>query len=361
MISLILALLVAGDAEAFPQLTRHNYFNCTTCHVSPSGGGDLTEYGRGLSGELLSMRTRENEAKPFWNLVPDSSVITPSAFVRVLQFYTDSDASREAKAILMQLDLGASIKAGPVTAVGSVGRRRIAPAGAPVEHQIFSRTHYLLYSAENGINARAGKFLVGYGLNHPNHNLFIRRDTGLGNDTERYNAELSYLGDGFSILGTAIFGPGADHHSRSKEEGGTLSVNKSIGESSRLGASYYKASSQTLDRELAGLYGVMAYTEKLYSQFELDRLQITATRNSRTGFIFSHQLGWEVVQGITPYLEQQWEKLDLNKSSTIAYVYALGANFYPRPHFEITAAAGREHRRVFPTTFFAYAMLNLYL
>ena len=31
-----------GSAWAYPEMVRHNYPNCTSCHVSPSGGGVLT-------------------------------------------------------------------------------------------------------------------------------------------------------------------------------------------------------------------------------------------------------------------------------------------------------------------------------
>ncbi|MGZ3736835.1 MAG: hypothetical protein ACXVC0_17835, partial [Bdellovibrionota bacterium] len=351
MISLLLTLLIAPASHAFPQLSRHNYFNCTACHVSPSGGGDLTPYGHGLSAEVLSMKGGETESKALWGLVPDSEVITPSGFFRLLQLYTDNEKVSEAKAILMQADLGAAIHAGPVTAVGSVGRRRVAPTGAPTEHEIFSRTHYLMYSTESGFNIRGGKFLPAYGLNNPNHYLLVRRDTGLGNDTERYNAEASYLGDGVSILTTAIFGPGGDHHSNSKESGGTISVNKSLSEMSRLGASYYRADNSPTHRELLGGYGIISYSKNVYSQFEIDHQSLTVSGKNTVGFVGSHQLSWEVVQGITPYAEMQWENLDNSSVNNSLYTYGLGANFYPRPHFEFTGFLGREVPKVLPTTF----------
>ncbi|RYZ63714.1 MAG: hypothetical protein EOP05_23120, partial [Proteobacteria bacterium] len=64
----VLALLlsavtfVGANAEAYPDLIRHNYVNCTTCHVSPTGGGAMTEYGRAMSHELLSAWGTEREA-----------------------------------------------------------------------------------------------------------------------------------------------------------------------------------------------------------------------------------------------------------------------------------------------------------
>jgi hypothetical protein len=363
MIHLLLALAFSHSAHAFPQLTRHNYFNCTACHVSPSGGGDLTQYGHSLSAELLSMKGGEKESKAVWGLVPDSEVITPSGYLRVLQLYTNNEKVTETKAILMQADLGAAVRVGSFTAVGNVGRRRVAPTGAPTEHEIFSRTHYLMYSADMGVNVRAGKFMPAYGLNHPNHYLLVRRDTGLYNDTERYNAEASYLGDGFSVLGTAIFGPGGDHHSNSKESGGTGSVNKSLSESSRIGASFYRGDSSTLHRTLGGVYGIISYTPTLYSQIEIDHQNLTSGPKSSKGFVGSHQLTWEVTKGVNPYLQMEWENLDDVSSQNSLLTYGVGMNFYPRPHFELTGYLGYEVPKsvLVPTTFEAYVTLNVYL
>jgi hypothetical protein len=363
MLNLVLAFLFTQPAHAFPQLTRHNYFNCTACHVSPSGGGDLAQYGHSLSAELLSMKGGETESKALWGLTPDSDIITPSGFFRVLQLYTNNVKVQEAKAILMEADIGADIHVGHFTAVGSVGRRRVAPPRSATEHEVFSRTHYLLYSADNGANLRAGKFVPAYGLNQPNHYLLVRRDTGLSDDTERYNAEASFLGDGFSVLGTAIFGPGGDHHSNSKESGGTASVNKALSESSRIGASYYKGDSSTLHRQLAGGYGIVSYTPAIYSQIEIDHQNLISAGRKTKGFVGSHQLAWEVTKGLTPYLQHEWENLDDSSNQNSLLTFGAGVNVYPRPHFEITGYAGYEVPKspLVPTTFETYVMLNVYL
>ncbi|MGZ3694528.1 MAG: hypothetical protein ACXWQO_10135, partial [Bdellovibrionota bacterium] len=56
-------------AHAFAEMTTHGYTNCTACHISPNGGGTLTEYGRGLSKELLSASAKEGEEKFLYGLM----------------------------------------------------------------------------------------------------------------------------------------------------------------------------------------------------------------------------------------------------------------------------------------------------
>src|SRR5882672_5766622 len=48
--------LFPGVAHAYPWMIRHDYTACAQCHVDPSGGGPLSQYGRAM-GEVL-LRTR---------------------------------------------------------------------------------------------------------------------------------------------------------------------------------------------------------------------------------------------------------------------------------------------------------------
>lgn len=48
----VVALLAASVASAYPWMLRHELTSCATCHVDPSGAGQLTELGR-LESELL--------------------------------------------------------------------------------------------------------------------------------------------------------------------------------------------------------------------------------------------------------------------------------------------------------------------
>jgi len=44
----VLLVLAARHADAYPNMIRLGYTSCATCHVSPQGGGVLTRYGRGI-------------------------------------------------------------------------------------------------------------------------------------------------------------------------------------------------------------------------------------------------------------------------------------------------------------------------
>ena len=57
LLLLPLALLLAPrDAHAYAWMLQHQYTSCGACHADPSGGELLTQYGRMLSGDMLSMK-----------------------------------------------------------------------------------------------------------------------------------------------------------------------------------------------------------------------------------------------------------------------------------------------------------------
>ena len=69
-----LVLMLSPKAEAFPETVRLGYLSCATCHISPSGRGILTPYGKTLSHELYSFKKTQNDQEsleaeaPWWQI-----------------------------------------------------------------------------------------------------------------------------------------------------------------------------------------------------------------------------------------------------------------------------------------------------
>ena len=67
LILAVAALLLPGAASAYPWMIRHGYSGCGVCHIDPSGGGLLTDYGRAQSDLLMATRwsgEKAEEASP---------------------------------------------------------------------------------------------------------------------------------------------------------------------------------------------------------------------------------------------------------------------------------------------------------
>ena len=71
-------------------MVRFGYSNCITCHVSPSGGGVLNQYGRELSKEILSTWGAKGEQYFSYGIVKLPQSVNLQAFVRALQYRRDT-------------------------------------------------------------------------------------------------------------------------------------------------------------------------------------------------------------------------------------------------------------------------------
>jgi len=112
-------------SHAFPEMVRHGYSNCITCHVSPNGGGIVTPYGRALSQEILSAGgTKDWESKFAYGAVDLPKWLQLGGDVRVLQTHLDTPNIRLGKLILMQADFEAAVNYSGVFVAGTIGTQQ---------------------------------------------------------------------------------------------------------------------------------------------------------------------------------------------------------------------------------------------
>jgi hypothetical protein len=107
----ILCFAAFGTANALPDFVRFGYPNCSSCHVSPSGGSILTDYGRSFAAERLSTFSSTNEEsfghgslpnKPDWLLVGGN--------FRNIQSFVETSEKRRGRWINMQRDVDICMK-----------------------------------------------------------------------------------------------------------------------------------------------------------------------------------------------------------------------------------------------------------
>lgn len=339
-------LLIAQFSYAYPELTRHGYTNCTTCHVSPAGGGLLTLYGRELSREILSTWSRDNEqyfAYGAFKGLNENERVLLGGDIRSVQVVRDTPTTRTGRFILMQADVEAGYNGKNFAVVGSMGRQELR-RGMESEGRFFSRRHYVLGRLGEKHNLRVGKFLRFYGLNDPNHNLYIRRDLQLGFDTETYNAEYSFLGENLGFYLTGTFGAVDAHRSQNLEKGVTASAQYFFGEKQKIGFSYLRGQDERQRRQLYGPWAILSLGKSFFllSEFDYQEQRLRATGAKSVGYATSHRLNYEIKQGLIPFV--LLERKFLNRADPLAeqQSYGLGIQFFPRPHWEITGAWQKE-------------------
>lgn len=363
LVASFLALVLSPAALAFPEMVRHHYVNCNSCHVSPSGGGLLTEYGRGMAGEVLSTWNYENEALFLHGaLKPEKmpKAVNVGGDLRVLQVHQENRNVRQGRFILMQSQVEAGLTAGPVTAVAAFGK----PNRENHVEAEFTR-FYLLANANETLQFRVGRFLPPFGINLPHHTLPTRQSLGFGYDSDRNTMEAHWNGESWH---SAVAASESRLKSRlaERERAASWQIERFFLDSYRVGLSFWNGESDKMSRWLVGAHGILGFTEHLYymTEFTVQSKKSKATGADReTGIYRFGRLGYEITKGVHLLALEELSKSNLPNPKTFGLSFGVGALWYPRPHFEFELALNQRKNMAVSKEFedYAYLMLHYYL
>ncbi len=348
------SVLGASNAFAFPEMVRHGYVNCTSCHVSPNGGGILNGYGRVQAEEVLSTWSKEGQGAFLHGLLPATD--PPLSFggdFRILQLFRASDIEKEGRFIFMQGDLEAAVKAGPVQVVATAGVQDIPGK------EFTSRRHYVIYrpNEESHWMLRAGRFLPAFGINLPDHAITTKQGVGLGQGSESYNLEGSWLGEQFDVFATAIFGrPGQD-----REKGFAVRGAYNLGERAKVGMGYYLGIDSDSTRHLFGPYAIVGFTEKFFLLTEIDLQSFTVGGVASFGPVSYGRLSYEVHKGVHVYLAAEYAKT--RATGPESWAWGGGSQWFPWPHIELRAQYDRRQDMTtrFAPSYYFWTQFHYYL
>jgi hypothetical protein len=309
----VLLALLPGRAEAYPWMIRHGYTNCAQCHVDPSGGGVLTEYGRG-QGEIL-VRTHYKkmteapgkQAEFLFGLLPLPEQVLLQADVRSMFIPQPGNM----RFILMQGDLRAAVKAGPFLATGTLGAVSEGGQGAWVTGNdpgwnLVAREYWAGITPAKGWMIKAGRMNLPYGIRTENHILYTRSVTRTTtNDDQQVGAAVSYVSKRFRAEVMGIAGNFQVRPDVFRERGyslyGTWAPEKTLelGVSSLVTVS--EADVETLAPRMRQAHGVFtryAPIEPLAILAEASVLMNDDAGTASTGFVANAVLDWEPKQGV---------------------------------------------------------------
>lgn len=360
------AFLFSTSAWSFPENVRHGYFSCTACHVSPSGGGVLTPYGRALSAELMSTWGTPKTAGFLFTDVENEKINPPwfraQALLRGVQTRRNTPTVDQARFIPMQADLEVGVDLEKFAVILTGGFRAKPGATTSDLNEFFSRKHYVLYRFSDAIVARAGKFIFAFGLNGPDHITATRRGLGWDQGSETYNLEANYFLEKSTTTLTLV-SKSPEENNIQKISGIALNQSFFVGGDSRLGFSGFSGSQEIYERIVYGPYLTWAITKQVFldSEFFLQDKKIKSSSAHEKGYATFHRLGWEISKGIIPFT--QFDRSFLNDSDDTSRFdsYGVGLQWLPYPHFETTAFLGKEKAASQPENDLWWLMFNLYL
>lgn len=347
------AFLVSTPAWAFPEMVRHGYMNCISCHAATAGGGLLNEYGRSTARELLSQATlfgkesSEGDEKFLYGLPKLPEGLLLQSDVRVLQLFVESKNASRGRFFIMQVDFDGSYQLGKWRLFGSVGR--IEPAGTDNEAKDFvsSPRHGIEYvftrpDAENRLALKAGRFMPAYGIGFAEHTYVTRSWLDFNPAQERLATELSWNNDRAQIIATGIFQQYTSNDVK-KEKGGTVQASIAVREKSKVGANWYSTERETAGvksmKRMYGGFAHMAFTKEWYGLLEVDKVQ---RADQKWGLVEIFKLGYEIHQGLHLFAVQEYGNTNSDNPNPKFESLGLGTQWFPRPHWDLLGIYRRE-------------------
>ena len=319
--STLAAVLAPGEARAYPWMIRHGYANCAACHVDPSGGGLLTQYGRAQSELLLSTqyrkRAEDQEVSPYTAFAL-GAVTLPDWLDLGLSFrgaYLNTRAGEvsDSRWLQMVTDLRGALSVGPVRAGGSVGflHQRGLPAALTTreDNNVVSREHWVgLSDADETLLFRVGRVNLPFGLRNVEHTTWVRDQTRTDiNEDQQHGAALAYNSEKVRAELMAIAGNLQLSPSEYRERGYSgyveLALDKkaAVGVSSLMTRARYDVTTQQpfFVRQAHGLFGRWSPLQRLVLMGEVDLLvQRPQGEGAETGYTGLLQADVELIQGV---------------------------------------------------------------
>lgn len=329
-------------AMAYPEMIRHGYTSCTACHVSPSGGGITTAYGRSLSKELLSRWSYEGEEQQLHGLIKNEGVrswidgtrergLNVSGNFRYIQTQLETNNFELRRSFAMQRDLEVAATWDRFSLVTSYGL-----IYQPNERdEVDLRRIYGLYNLNDELSVRAGRFLPTFGIMTNDHYLSIKQRLQLGQLTERDTVELNYISESWS--GYLNYSVAPDSKTNlNQEKAASLGFNYNIHPTARVGLNYWYGDQQDRKRDITGVNALVGFSKSFYSLTEFD-YQVTQSNSgleTKSRF-FYQRLGYEFVRGVHALIQLDAAQTNVTDEQTKFYAFGSGITFYPRPHFEL--------------------------
>jgi hypothetical protein len=202
-ITVVVVALLGGRADAYPQYQLSRDQMCTSCHLSPAGGGLLNENGLNTAEVASQFGTDPTFLNGLWTppswLALGGDFRAMGGYVRTPQQYLE--------AFPMQADLYGAATYQRFSVHATVGFRP-AQFGNEMATRVLAREHYIQFQTEEGASegafVRVGRLMPVFGLRLAEHPVYTRRFGGTPLFSETYGVSASYLKEGYEAHATGF-------------------------------------------------------------------------------------------------------------------------------------------------------------
>ncbi len=198
LIIMIVLAVAGGTAAAYPQFQLSKDATCSGCHLSPAGGGLLSENGANTA-EGISALGQNPEFMygaidlPEW-LALGGDIRAQGGYLQAPQRYL--------WAFPMQAELYAAATKDKFSLHVTAGLRT-AQEGNEAATYVWAREHYVQWQQEpgaaTGLFVRAGHFMPVFGLRYVEHPMYTRRYGGTPLFSETYGISASMIQSRYEV------------------------------------------------------------------------------------------------------------------------------------------------------------------
>lgn len=347
LVVLAAALPFASRAGAEPELLSKQYTRCTSCHISPTGGGLLSSYGRSLSSRELSLSGNRQpvdpdnaapdpEAQFLWGALGDSlGPLQLGVELRPSHLRSSFGDFTSTRNIVMNADIVAAVETHGWTFYGEAGRE---PSPKP---KFGSYEHWAGYQSESGLGFRVGRFFPAYGVRFADHTAYNRANLGFDKYDQVYGLELSRSTSKSLVQVTLAPGMakfiGDDSRGRSFNASARWQLD--LGPAMAIvGSGIYRAESEIAPKQgSAGLAFGVAPTHKLtiWSQGDVKGDELNGS-----SFVFVNETAFEAVHGLWLKVSPQLRTESGPQPQLVRLAFS--ADLLPRTHVNINTAYYRD-------------------
>ena len=366
------AMLVTGagvtDAGAEPKYLSKQYTRCTTCHISPTGGGLLSAYGRSLSHRELSTtgaaQTPAGEPEPqpgeeafLWNALRDAlGPLQLGVNLRPSHLRYDVAGFSSDRNLLMTADVQAAVRVNDWVFFGQVGRE--LDEG---RFTLDSSEYWAGRQPDEGIGFRGGRFMPAYGVRFADHTSYNRVYLGLEQYDQILGVEVSHS-RGRYLTQVAVGGRAEPLFDDDGREAfmTTGRVQADLGARTTIvGSALFRAESDVEPRSgAAGAALGFAPMARLSTWTQVDGV---FADGQPTSYVLTNETAFEVYRGLWAVVTPQAR---VGGGSAIPDVlrFGVGAVFLPRTHFNVNVHYYRDRNKTSEITAqILLLQLHLYL
>ncbi len=276
----VVFLFLSTHSKAYVLMIKNGYVSCTACHVNPNGGGNLTQYGKGIGSSMSLFPDKEQDLSLMQRTIGFNGRMDHNFQIRPSRL---SGPTRDTKIFAMQADyLNAFKVTSKVTSNVILSRVPYSnPRSGEIENRVFDnilvRRFTVAYRPDKNYEFAAGRDLVNLGLGINDHTAFIKSRNRLGVYDVQNLVRFNYFGKE-TLVNVSGFIPSNQELEGNKEVGIATTAEQLLPvKFLTIGGNLLSAESESIQRNLYGVFSKYGYQKfVLMAEYDFTKRKVKA-------------------------------------------------------------------------------------